>query len=309
MDKNIKKILITGSSGTIGTRLFEKLIENGYDVIGFDRNLNIWNSHLNKLTVIGDLLKKEDIDRLPRDFDLIIHLAANARVYDLVLLPDLALENIVTTYNILEFARKNDIRNFIFSSSRETYGNLKKVILKEGDVDIQHCESPYAASKLSDEALIYSYAKCYNLDYIVFRFSNVYGMYDKSNRFFPLIIREMKKNENIAIYGKDKFLDFTYIDDCVGGVIRGIENFDKARGNTFNLASGHSHSLVDVAHIVKKILKSKSKILIKKNRCGEVIRFTADISMAKKVLNYNTKTSIEEGVKISVNWYLKNIND
>ena len=79
------KILITGSSGTIGTRLFEKLLENNYEVVGFDKKENKWHENLNKLTVVGDLLKKEDIEKIPSDIDLIIHLAANARVYDLVM--------------------------------------------------------------------------------------------------------------------------------------------------------------------------------------------------------------------------------
>lgn len=306
--KKFKKILITGSSGTIGTRLFEKLLEKGYEVVGFDKNKNIWNPELNKYTVIGNLLRKEDIGKLEKGFDLVIHLAANARVYDLVVSPDLALENIVTTYNVLEFSRKNNIGRTIFSSSRETYGNIKKSILREEDVNIQSCESPYAASKLSGEALIYSYARCYNLNYIVFRFSNVYGMYDNSNRFVPLMIRKMKKNEDIEIYGKDKFLDFTYIDDCVEGIIKGVENFDGASNNTFNLSSGRSYGLKDVASIIKNSIKSKSKISIKKNRPGEVVKFSANILKAKKILGYKPKVLIEEGVKNSINWYNKNID-
>lgn len=72
------------------------------------------------------------------------------------------------------------------------------------------CESPYSASKISDEALVYAYRKCYGIDYSVLRFSNVYNMYNESDRFVPLIIRNMKKNENVAIFGKNKILDFTY---------------------------------------------------------------------------------------------------
>ena len=105
----IKKILITGSSGTIGTRLFENLLEKSYDVIGFDRNHNKWSENLNKLTIIGDLLKKEDVEKIPTNIDLVVHLAANPRVYDLVVNPGLALENITTTYNVLEFARNKQV--------------------------------------------------------------------------------------------------------------------------------------------------------------------------------------------------------
>lgn len=126
MTDKICNILITGSSGTIGTRLFEKLLENNYKVVGFDKKENKWQESLNKMTIRGDLLKKEDIGKIPKNIDLIIHLAANARVYDLVLEPDLALENVVSTYNILEFARKSKVNKIIFLSSGETYRNRKK---------------------------------------------------------------------------------------------------------------------------------------------------------------------------------------
>lgn len=300
-----KKILITGSSGTIGTRLFEKLLEKGYHVTGFDKKPNIWHSHLNKLTITGNLLNKEDIDKLPADFDLVIHLAANARVYDLVVSPDLALENIVATYNILEFCRNKNIKNFIFSSSRETYGNREKTIAGEKDVDIRLCESPYAASKISDEALIYSYSKCYGLNYIIFRLSNVYGMYDQSNRFMPLIIGKMQKDKNADIFGKDKVLDFTYIDDCIQGIIKGMENFAKAKNNVFNIGSARGDNLVNVAGIIKNKLSSKSKISVKNNRPGEVVKYIADISKAKKLLGYKPEYNIESGLNSTVDWYLK----
>ncbi|KKP32396.1 MAG: hypothetical protein A2312_04705 [Candidatus Staskawiczbacteria bacterium RIFOXYB2_FULL_32_9] len=297
------KILITGSSGTIGTRLFEKLLENNYEVVGFDKKENKWHENLNKLTVVGDLLKKEDIEKIPSDIDLIIHLAANARVYDLVIEPDLAKDNIITTYNILEFAKKNKIDKIIFSSSRETYGNRKKIKAKENDVDIQFCESPYSASKIADEVLVYSYQKCYKINYIVLRFSNVYGMYDESNRFIPLMIRKMKNKEKVEIFGKNKLLDFTYIDDCVDGIIKSIEKFDKVKNNTFNIASGKGQKLIDVAKIIKKELKSKSKILLRANRTGEVVKYVANISKAKKMLEYKPIFEIKKGLSLSIKWY------
>ena len=302
-----KKILITGSSGTIGARLFEKLLEKNYDIIGFDRNHNKWSNNLDKITIIGDLLKKEDLEKIPDDIDMIVHLAANARVYDLVVSPDLARDNIITTYNVLDFARKNKIKRFIFSSSREVYGNKKEIISKETDIDIQLCESPYAASKISDEALIYSFSKCYSIDYVVCRFSNVYGMYDESERFIPLMLKSMKENKNVEIFGKDKILDFTYIDDCVGGIIKCIEKFDNVKNNVFNIASGKGSNLIDVAKIIKRNLNSKSKILIGKNRPGEVVRYIANISKAKRILKYMPKISINEGIKSSISWYNTNV--
>lgn len=304
MKKRLEKILITGSSGTIGTRLFEKLLEKNYRVIGFDKKPNKWHPRLNKLTIIGNLLNKKDVGKLPGDFDLVIHLAANPRVYDLVLSPDLALENIITTYNILEFCRDKKIKNLIFSSSRETYGNRRETITKEKDINIYFCESPYAASKISSEALIYSYSKCYGIDYIIFRLSNVYGMYDQNPRFIPLLVEKMQKNQNINIYGKNKVLDFTYIDDCIQGIMKGIEKFTTTKNNVLNIGSGRGENLIDVAGIMKKKLSSKSKIFVKKNRTGEVVKYIADISKAGKLLDYNPKYNIERGINLTIDWYL-----
>ena len=297
------KILITGSSGTIGTRLFERLLSEGYDIIGFDKKKNKWHKHLQGLTILGDLLSKKDIGKIPKDIDLIVHLAANARVYDLIIKPDLALENAVSTYNILEFSRKNKIEKIIFASSREVYGNRYKAVARESEVDLNLAESPYAASKISNEAFIYSYSKCYGMQFAVLRFSNVYGMYDESDRFIPKMIKKMRKNEDVQIFGKDKVLDFTYIEDCVSGIISCIKKFQKAKNSVFNIASGKGEKLTDVARIIKQEMKSKSKIRIMSERKGEVVKFIADITLSKKVLNYAPKTPFSYGIKSAIKWY------
>jgi len=144
------------------------------------------------------------------------------------------------------------------------------------------------------------------MDYIVLRFSNVYGMYDESDRFIPLMIREMKANKDVAIFGKNKLLDFTYIDDCINGVINSVENFFKVKNNVFNVASGEGSNLVDVADIIKKNLKSESHILVGDNRQGEVVKYIADISKAREMLGYKPKISLEKGIELSIDWY-KNI--
>lgn len=303
MVQRINKVLITGSSGMIGTRLFETLSAQGYRVTGFDKKPNRWRPELNQKTIIGDLLEKKDVNALPDDFDLVIHLAANARVYDLVVQPDLAMENIATTYNILNFIRERRIKNVIFSSSREVYSNRKTAVAREEDVNVHLCESAYAASKVSDEALVYSFSKCYGIDYIVCRFSNVYGMYDDSNRFIPLMIQKMKKDEDVEIYGQDKVLDFTYIDDCVAGVTACIKKFPRAKNTTLNIAYGRGEKLTDVAMLIKKAMGSKSNIVIKKNRPGEVVKFIANISKAKTVIAFDPRHSIERGLEKTVRWY------
>ena len=125
---------------------------------------------------------------------------------------------------MLEFCRHNDLP-LIFSSSREVYGDIHHYITEETQADFSFTESPYSASKISGEALIYSYARCYGVRYLVFRFSNVYGRYDadieRMERVIPLFIRRISRGQPVRVFGKDKVLDFTYIDDCVDGIMLG----------------------------------------------------------------------------------------
>ncbi|MEM4256838.1 MAG: NAD-dependent epimerase/dehydratase family protein [Candidatus Diapherotrites archaeon] len=298
----LKKILVTGSSGTIGTRLCEKLIQEGFEISCVDIAPNKWNKEVNSRTFLFDLRKKDFFDVLP-SFDLVVHLAANARVYNLVVDPSLSLDNVITTYNVLEFCRKKGVKKILFASSREIYGNAETEKRKEIDVKIDDCESPYTASKISGEAFVRSYHKCYGLDFIITRFSNVYGMYDESDRVIPLFIRNSLEGKDLLVFGKDKKLDFTYIDDTISGLIVLIKNFDNVKNQSYNIASGEAHTILEVAEFIKKLTNSKSKIKFSNNRKGEVIKFVADISKAKSI-GYSPKTTFEEGLKLSVNWYV-----
>jgi UDP-glucose 4-epimerase len=297
-------ILLTGSSGTIGTRLFEKLIAEGHNVIGADKRENYWKASLNSRTTVVDLLNPVNLKKLPREIDLIVHLAANARVYELVKNPELAFENMIMTSNILEFARENRIQRIFFSSSREVYGNLTiKDQIEESDFRIDNCESPYAASKISSEAFLHSYRRVFGLDFVIVRLSNVYGMYDASDRVIPLWIKRSLDKEDLTVFGEKKILDFTYIDDTVDGINKAISKFDNIAGETFNIAFGKGVRLSYVANMIRKLLGNGSKTIIKENRPGEVWRFTADISKAAKLLQYKPKIDIDVGLARTVQWY------
>jgi nucleoside-diphosphate-sugar epimerase len=303
------KILVTGSSGTIGTRLCEKLLENGHEVIGADWEPCKWNQVVEDLRIDIDLRHKEEFDKLPTDVDLIIHLAANARVYELVENPDRAMDNFIDTFNILEHARKNNIKRMMFASSRETYGNIHLPDGEKYTEDKAHfmtCESPYTASKIGGEALFEAYKRCYDIDTIIFRFSNVYGMYDDSIRVVPLFYRQAKANEPMKVFGKDKCLDFTYIDDCIDGIVKATENFESAKNDTYNLAFGEGTTIMKLAESVIELLGSSSEIEATNSRTGEVTHYIADISKAKKAFGYDPKTSFEEGIRRSMEWYEAN---
>jgi len=302
---SIKKILVTGSSGTIGTRLCEFLLSQGYNVSGTDIRPNKWNKTINDITLLADLRNPEDLKRLPKDIDMVIHLAANARVYNLVVEPKLARDNFEMLFNIVEYCRYTSIKNIIFASSREVYGNAGRDIYAEDDSHVKNCESPYTASKISGEALIHAYHQCYGLDFVITRFSNVYGMYDDSDRVIPLFIKHTLKNQDLEVYGKDKFLDFTYIDDTVTGILMCIERFTTIKNNVFNIASGKSVSIIKVAEMIKNSMAGKNKIILKENRTGEVIRSAIDITKAKSHLGYHPTVSIDEGISRSIKWYVQ----
>ncbi len=305
----IKKILVTGSSGTIGTRLCEKLLESGnYEVTGVDIKPNKWKPGINSITKLCDLRDMKAVDRLQKGFDIVVHLAANARVYNIVIDPVQAKDNFDTTFNALEYCRKGGAKRFIFASSREVYGNTPKSresIIKESDARVESSESPYSASKISGEALAHSYRNCYGVDFIITRFSNVYGMYDDSDRFIPSVTRLCMDDGQITIFGKDKVLDFTYIDDAVWGIMLCIEKFDSVKNLTFNIATGKGTALMKVGEMIKMETGSASKIKIGENRVGEVVRFVADISKARKLLGYSPRYSFEEGLKKTIAWYSK----
>lgn len=306
------RILVTGSSGTIGTRLCERLLAEGHDVIGVDWVKNKWQPAVQKITTLIDLRdeKKLAATRYPlpaSSFDLIIHLAANARVYELVENPDRARDNMLTTFNVLEFARQSGIKRFIFASSRESYGNTGAKTYTEDMVRVDRCESPYTASKIAGEALVEAYRRCYGIEHVTFRFSNVYGMYDDSVRVVPLFIRLARKNEPLTVFGKDKCLDFTYIDDAVQGIVLAAVKFDTAKNSVYNIAYGQGTTIVALAEDVKKLLRSSSTINVGTPRTGEVVRYVADISKAKKILGYKPVTPFSDGIRKAVEWYREHL--
>ena len=301
----VKKILVTGSSGTIGTRLCELLLEQGFDVVGVDYEENKWNPKIQEITLDVDLRNREDVlSKLPKDADLVIHLAANARVYNLVVEPSLARDNFETLFNTLEYARLNNVKKFMFASSREVYGNTDKIQHSETEALVKNCESPYTASKIGGEALVHSYQQCYGVEFVIFRFSNVYGMYDDSDRLVPLFIKLIKEGKDLVVFGEEKLLDFTYIDDTVNGIIKCVLEFERVKNDVYNLAYGAGTTILEVAQIVQKLSgNNKSKIIIEKNRPGEIIKYVADIDKIKKTIGYMPKVPIHDGIKKSFDWY------
>lgn len=303
------RVLITGSSGQIGTNLALRLQAAGHDVVGVDKRANTWTDQFEY--VVQDLLTctaPEMAQAWPKP-DVVVHMAAHAKVHELVSQPHRALENVTMAFNVLEYCRAQRLP-IVFGSSRETYGNLPPPLdsVSEELANFMTAASPYSASKLAGEAFVYAYSRCYGLPYIVFRFSNVYGRYDddieRMERVIPLFIRKIRNGEPVVVYGRDKLLDFTYVDDCVAGVMAGIVALAEGRvkNETMNLAYGRGHTLVELVQIIGRTLNVEPDMQIGPTLVGEVTRYVANISKARRLLDYTPKVTLAEGIPLAVAW-------
>jgi len=299
-------VLITGSSGQIGTNLGLALQARGDYVQGIDRRTNSWTDRIPTLQL--DLVRAGPED-FPSDrkFDVVVHLAANAKVFALVENPQGAMDNITVAFNVLEYCRRTRTP-IVFASSREVYGDIHRHITEEAAADFVVAESPYSASKIAGEALVYSYAQCYDLPFLVFRYSNVYGRFDndldRMERVIPLFVHRIGRDQPIVVFGKEKVLDFTYVDDCVAGTRAGIDALVQARvvGQTINLACGRGGTLVDVVNIIALALGKKPNVRYEPSRPGEVTRYVADITKAKSLLGYEPQVPLSEGLPRGIEW-------
>jgi nucleoside-diphosphate-sugar epimerase len=214
------------------------------------------------------------------------------------------------TFNVLEYCRALELP-LVFSSTREVYGDVHRFEeYCESTADFAYTESPYSASKIASEALIYAYARCYGLRYLVFRFSNVYGRFDsdlqRMERVLPLFTHRISRGEPITVYGgEEKVLDFTYIDDCIDGIVRGIERLaaGKVANETINLAFGQGNTLVRAAELIGQELGVEPQITQAPSLLGEVTHYVADIRKARELLGWQPVTPLDRGIPKSVAWF------
>ena len=300
------RVLITGSSGQIGTNVGLALLERGDTVLGIDKRANTWTDRLetHRLDLVG--ARTEDLRRMPIP-DIVLHFAANAKVHELVEHPERAMDNVKMLFLVLDHCRQHRVP-LIFASSREVYGDIHRHVTDEAAADFVVAESPYSASKIAGEAFIYSYARCYDLPYLVFRFSNVYGRYDndleRMERVVPLFVDRIARDAPIVVYGREKVLDFTYVDDCARGVLGGIDALlgEQVRDETINLASGRGSTLVDVVNLISLALQKEPNVRYEPTRPGEVTHYVADLARARDLLGYEARTPLSEGLPLALKW-------
>ncbi len=288
----------------IGTRLCELLEECGIRWTGLDLRPNTWSAHIDERTLRLDVRDIEACAKqIPEDIGLIVHLAAHSRVFPMIQDPTQGIDNCQTVYSALELARRKGIAKIIFASSREVYGEGSGAAFVEGDASQSTCENAYAASKIMGEAFLWSYLRTFGVEFAILRFGNAYGRYDMSDRIIPRLIRQCVNGEDVHIFGKDKILDFVYLDDLVDGIIRTIDRFATAKNSVYNIASQTGTSLLALAELIHVATKSKSSISVEENRQGEVMKCVVDISRARSMLGYEPSTSLDEGIQKAIAWY------
>jgi len=289
----IKKIIITGGCGFIGSSLTDFLINKGYEIYIIDNFSNNKITKPNKKSKFYkiDIRNIDEINKI-KNVHAIIHLAAIA---DILISKDNEKKyfnnNLKGFQDVLNFCSNNKIKKLIFASSASVYGNKDKTAVKEHQsLDPGHY---YAYSKLIGENMLKLYSKINKFDYTILRFFNIYG--PKSNAVISTFLAQKLQKKKITIFGNGKQKrDFLYIDDLCDAILKVLEN-KKAKNETYNLGSGKSISINEL----KNKLSYKDYINLEK-RNDDIEVSIANISKIKKHLNWFPKISIEEGLKRSM---------
>ena len=324
----MKTILVTGSAGFIGSNLVKELLKTNEEIsiIGFDSVNDYYDvsikeyrlAEIEKLAeskpkckytfIKGNLADKALIEKIftENKIDIVVNLAAQAGVRYSITNPDAYIEsNIIGFYNILEACRNHPVEHLVYASSSSVYGGNKKVPFSTDD-KVDNPVSLYAATKKSNELMAHAYSKLYNIPSTGLRFFTVYGPAGRPDMAYFGFTNKLVNNETIKIfnYGNCK-RDFTYVDDIVDGIISAI-NYNDTPYEIINLGGGAPVSLNEMISTIEKVLNKKATIEHLPMQLGDVSKTAADITKAKKLLNYNPKTSFKEGIIKFIEWEKSN---
>lgn len=328
-------VLVTGAAGFIGYHLSKRLLEAGHQVIGID-NINDYYSpdlkfsRLNELGIarvdaelehipcfsevypnfifyrvdiadalaLGEVVKKHTIDK-------VCHLAAQAGVRYSIENPSVYVQsNLVGFGNILEAVRHAGIDHLIYASSSSVYGESKEVPFST-DQQVDHPISLYAATKKANELMAHTYSHLYNIHTTGLRFFTVYGPMGRPDMAYYLFTKAILKNEPIKVFNNGEMRrDFTYIDDIVEGLVRIIEKEPKHKYKIYNIGNHKSEKLGDFIATLEKHLGKTAKKELLPMQPGDVSQTYAEVSDLIEDYGYAPRTSIDEGLKRFVQWYL-----
>jgi nucleoside-diphosphate-sugar epimerase len=236
--------------------------------------------------------------------DAVINLAARAGVRASVEDPWAYLDtNLKGTLNLLECCKTNDVKKFVLASTSSVYGDNTKMPFSIGD-NTDHTLAPYSATKKGAEVMCYSYHYLYGIDTTVFRYFTVYGPAGRPDMSIFKFIKNIDLGRPIPVFGNGKQKrDFTYIDDIADGTIKGLKNVGY---DTFNLGNDRPVELMYVINMIEEKLGKKAEIQWLPLHPADITATWADINSSKERLNWSPKTSIEEGIEKTVNWYMEN---
>ena len=309
-------ILVTGAAGFIGFHTCLSL-QTKHKVYGLDNLNNYYDVNLKK-SRLKILKKNKDFEFLKTDIqnknlhnkfkriklDIIINLAAQAGVRHSLKDPFSYIDsNILGQINLLEFAKKIKIKKFIYASSSSVYGGNERM-----PFSVKHrVDKPislYAASKKSTELLAECYSHLFKIKCIGLRFFTVYGPWGRPDMATFIFTKKILENKKINIfnYGNMK-RDFTYIDDIVKGIKGAVNLKGDYKHRVYNLGNNKPENLKRFISIIEKKLKIKAKRNLLPIQPGDVAKTSANIDESKRELNFNPKTSIDEGIPKFIEWY------
>ena len=288
------KVLILGSEGFVGHNLVEGLSKNHQiycaDLIPSSNHKNY------KQFDITDL---SSVDQVVRDVDVIIDLAAHSLVSSLDGSIQNAKVNIIGLLNVLESCRKNEIKKIIFTSASSMIGIPNSEQVSEDHVAFP--KTAYGITKLTSEHYLRLYNELYGINFVVFRFFNIYGPYQK-NGLIPTLYNRIKNSEPLTIFGKgDQIRDYVFIEDIVSYFEQAISS-DIANNQIFNMGTGKGSMITDIIEILSKTLQISPTIENKDERPGEIGNFVGDMTKLKSVFGEIPSTSVELGIQKTVNW-------
>jgi len=312
------RVLVTGAAGFIGSHLCQRLLGDGWTVIGVDNFDDFYDPQIKRRN-ISECCENKNFQLLEADIrdddamyraagegiEIIVHLAAMAGVRPSIAKPLLYADvNINGTMVLLEAAKKHNIDKFIFGSSSSVYGNNEKVPFSEDD-NVDFPISPYAATKKAGELICHTYHHLCGMSITCLRFFTVYGPRQRPDLAIHKFAKLILQDETIPVYGDGTMMrDFTYIDDIIDGTTAAM---DKCKGfNIYNLGESQPITVNDLITEIEKALGKKAVREYLPPQPGDVERTCADISKAAKDLAYKPKTSIPLGLKEFTAWLRKN---
>lgn len=296
-------ILVTGGAGFIGKHLVKFLIENKNNVSVLDNFSNSdkkWISKFKKYQIKifeGDIRNDEDILKATKDQDVVIHLAAKISVEESIKNPSETFEiNVKGTENVLEICKKNNVKKIIVASSAAVYGegNEKYKITEQTKLN---AISPYGESKIEMEKEIIKFCSNNQINYVILRFFNIYGL-DQSMEYAGVItkfLEKIEKSENLIIFGDGmQTRDFVAIEDIINSIHNAIEYTENG---IFNIASGEKITIKELAKLMILLSNKTLGIEYVKSKKGDIKYSEADIQLAKNYLNYFSKIELKDGIK------------